>query len=88
VLDLVYYLYDAPILLLTVKEVCKKTLSTASSPMAIGCLPPRINYPKNSKLTPRALVATLGRAFKQLSFFNGEFLLSVSSVDVSMGVTR
>jgi hypothetical protein len=64
--------------LLTAKEVCKKTLSTASSPMAIGFLSPRINYPKNSKLT----------AFRQLSFLNGKFLLSESSVDVSMGVTR
>jgi len=63
---------------LTAKKVCKETLSAASSPMAIGCLSPRRNYPKNSKLA----------LLKQLSFLNGEYRLSESSADASMGVKR
>jgi len=71
----VEYVYDAPILLLTAKEVCKKTLSAASSPMAIGCLHFNSFFSKNPKLT----------AFKQLDFLYDKKELPFSSVDASMG---
>ena len=77
-LILVEYVYDAPILLLTAKEVCKKTLSTASSPTAVGYLHYSLFFSKNSKLT----------AFKQLSFLDEKKRLSFSSVVVSVRVTR
>jgi hypothetical protein len=67
-----------PYFSLTAKKVCKETLSTASSPTAVGCLHYSSFFSKNSKLT----------AFRQLSFLNEKKELPFSSAEVSTRVTR